>query len=610
MPDKLAPTLEEKEKKIHPSMGSKILPLSGRCNNSCLFCGASSDYPHLGLPAIKSEIDLAREKGYESIVLTGGEPTIHPDIISVVSYARTKGFREIRIVTNGRMFYYPTFTRDIIKAGLNEVAFSIHGPTPEIHDAHTGSKGSFTQLMGGIKNAAGHKGLVIGADTTITRLNYKYLPDTIRLIISLGIKSDINIIGLWLFSKAFSNRETIMPDYNLVRPHLIKAISLCHQENAQFFLVNVPPEYLEGYETYLPERHASAHDLGHYFDQFKDRQTPLCKGVRCPYCELEGFCERLSAVLNDIKLKKKPELARIDIGESCSNSCSFCLRKRDKKPISLETMHKELSLLRKYGATRLEITGGEPTLNPDLIGLVSLANKEGFSVITIKTDGRKLTKEYAESLKEAGATRLLISIHSSDEKIHDQLTGVKGSFRETLAGIDAAGPIFPIDTNTVITRLNYDSLPKLATLLKGKGIKKANFLLLNPFPLIRRRNELGAGRYYAEPDLAASLGKIAPYLEKSASILKERLIVRDVPNCHFRGSINSSGDFVLESSLLSENFPEQFSNLAISLLRKSKLKKPGCASCLFSSSCDGLYYEHVRLYGFDELRPVSGEKPN
>lgn len=598
-----------RKKKIYTPPNRIILSVSGLCNNKCLFCCASSDRSMRSLAQIKSELDAAREKDCDEVVLTGGEPTIYPDIIEVVSYAKSIGFKSIKTVTNGRMFFYRDFTDEIINAGLNEIIFSIHGPAPEVHDLHTGSPGSFSQLIKGIKNVSSHKNVIISTNTTITKMNYKYLPSTIQLMINLGIRSNVNIIGLWLFNRAIENRNRVMPDYSEVRPYLAEAIQLCVKNNVSFFIVRFPPEYMEGYETYIPVYHLLPHDISPFNIHFRDAPQVDCKGIGCTYCELKAYCPSLAEILGKINQRQKPSVFKINIGASCSNNCSFCTSaSKEKAKSGISEIKNQLRLAKYYGAGKLEFTDGESITPARLIDIVKLAKKGNFDEISIRTSGKGLTPRNVEKLKEAGVSRLVICLHGSKAEIHDGITRIEGSFREARRAILASKGIIPVETNTVITSTNYSDLPSLAAMLNETGVSTANFLLLNPSSLIKQNPGNGPIKYYDDPPLTVSIRKIAPYLEKSSAILGERLKVRDVPKCIFSNSINHPRDFILESYLLSEIFEKQFVNLALKYIKKAKLKRLACKSCIFSEECDGLYYENVRLYGFSELTPILKEQ--
>ena len=113
------------------------------CNDRCVFCldAHTHDGTVRAREEIKQQILDGRRKGAERLILSGGEPTIHPDFVDFVRLGRLAGYRKVQTVTNGRMFAYGEFLRRSLDAGLGEITFSIHGPNAKIHDALVGTRG-------------------------------------------------------------------------------------------------------------------------------------------------------------------------------------------------------------------------------------------------------------------------------------------------------------------------------------------------------------------------------------------------------------------------------------------------------------------------------------
>ncbi len=149
----------------------KWVGITAMCNNKCIFCldGDIKNKFHKSLSQIKQEFDSGLAEGCTRLVLSGGDPTVHPNFIEIIKLGRESGYKKIQIITNGRMFSYPIFLKKAIKAGLNEITFSIHGHNPEIHDSLTSVKGSFEQTVKGIKNALSIRNLIVSADIVLNK---------------------------------------------------------------------------------------------------------------------------------------------------------------------------------------------------------------------------------------------------------------------------------------------------------------------------------------------------------------------------------------------------------------------------------------------------------
>ncbi len=74
----------------------------------------------------------------------------------------------------------------------------------------------------------------------------------------------------------------------------------------------------------------------------------------------------------------------------------------------------------------LIISGGEPTINKNLIKYVELAAKNGFKFIEIQTNARNFAdKRYTKELVSAGANVFFVSIHGHNPSIHELITKKK-----------------------------------------------------------------------------------------------------------------------------------------------------------------------------------------
>ena len=105
--------------------------------------------------------------------------------------------------------------------------------------------------------------------------------------------------------------------------------------------------------------------------------------------------------------------------------------------------------------------------------------------IRIQSNGRRLSDYiYCKDLVEAGVNEFFISIYGHNSKIHDSLTRRKGSFLETIRGLENLMKLkVDVITNTVVTKLNYKFLPrtieKVSALKNIKQIEFWNYLPMN-----------------------------------------------------------------------------------------------------------------------------------
>ncbi len=102
--------------KQHTCVG--IIEITGQCNLECNICFADAPSgDHVPLDQIKSMIDayVSYEAEPELLQLSGGEPTLHPDIIEIVYYAKRLGIQDVAVSTNGLRLLEKDFAEALAK---------------------------------------------------------------------------------------------------------------------------------------------------------------------------------------------------------------------------------------------------------------------------------------------------------------------------------------------------------------------------------------------------------------------------------------------------------------------------------------------------------------
>jgi radical SAM protein with 4Fe4S-binding SPASM domain len=159
----------------------------------------------------------------------------------------------------------------------------------------------------------------------------------------------------------------------------------------------------------------------------------------------------------------------------CNNRCLHCYAggPRETKELTTEEWHTVMDKLFKLGIPHVVFTGGEPTLRDDLQELVAYAQQIGL-VSGLVTNGRRLKDEtYFNSLVKVGLDHVQVTVESHDPKIHDKITGIEGSWEESVQGLKnaIASPIYTV-SNTTLNRYNVEGILKTMDFLKALGLKQ------------------------------------------------------------------------------------------------------------------------------------------
>jgi len=112
-----------------------ILEVTNICNLRCPNCTNKDMQRKRGfmeLETYKKTIDECVTLGVDNVCITGGEPTLHPQLIDQVTYAKTRGIKSLTIITNAQLLT-PLISEKLIKDGLDALDVSIDAATPKIY---------------------------------------------------------------------------------------------------------------------------------------------------------------------------------------------------------------------------------------------------------------------------------------------------------------------------------------------------------------------------------------------------------------------------------------------------------------------------------------------
>ena len=296
------------------------------------------------------------------------------------------------------------------------------------------------------------------------------------------------------------------------------------------------------------------------------------------------------------------EMKRIDIKISfgCNNMCLFCVQgKKREKYLQKEPVLLRRELERGFaeGGRELVLTGGEPTLHRDFLGVIRDAKKTGYRNIQIQSNGRMFRyPDFCRAAADAGATEASPALHGSRAEIHDFLTGVPGAFRDTVKGIanlKKAG--FRVLTNTVITKPNTQDLPSIARLLAALGADQLQFAFVHI---------LGSAAANAKW-LIPKKTVIEPYVKRGLDIGAAaglRVMTEAIPYCFMRGYEKFVAERIIPATKIfdAETVIEDFGRYRRS---EGKLKAGKCRGCVFFKKCEGPWREYPELFGWGEFIP-------
>jgi MoaA/NifB/PqqE/SkfB family radical SAM enzyme len=300
-------------------------------------------------------------------------------------------------------------------------------------------------------------------------------------------------------------------------------------------------------------------------------------------------------------------LFELMIWYACNANCVFCsnnpeLRKVDPRTIryrTAEVMH-EIAVARKDGYRILGLSGGEPTIYPDILKVLAFAKKLGFEVIRIQTNAIRLSNyDFCQKIIEAGANFIKFSIHGHKAALHDKLTMVPGSYDMVMAALDNLAELeVATEINFVVNRENFRFIPQFIVSMFNKSVSK--FVII--FPTYEGRMKTDYEKW------GVKLSDAAPYIKEAIKIVEilglDKVIIMNVPACFLRGyEAFASGRTVLGIKV---STPNGVSDSSAGDFDAGYVKAPVCSQCTYSDRCNGVYATYADVYGVSELEPIIG----
>ena len=238
---------------------------------------------------------------------------------------------------------------------------------------------------------------------------------------------------------------------------------------------------------------------------------------------------------------RRIEYVRLSVTDRCDLRCTYCMPEDFKgfeEPehwLDFDETERLIGTFARLGVKRVRLTGGEPLLRRNLTELIArLAALPGVEDLSLSTNGTQLAK-HAQALKEAGVSRLNVSLDSLQRERVEKING-RDVFERIMAGLNAArdAGFDKIKLNMVaLAGVNDDEIDAMVefamsgnyilrfieTMPMGDTGRASSFLDLQPvkarlaekFGLVETALPGGGpARYLGTPDGGFNIGFITP----------------------------------------------------------------------------------------------------
>lgn len=551
------------------------------CNDRCVFCldADTHDGRIRGRAEVKAQILDGRRKGAERLILSGGEPTIHPDFVDFVRLGHAAGYRKVQTVTNGRMFAYREFLTRAIDAGLGEITFSIHGPDAKIHDALVGVKGAFDEEIAGLRHALDDGRVIVNIDVCVNRANVKHLPEMLRRFTAMGVR-EFDLLQVIPFGRAYrEGKDTLFYDLEQARPYLLEAFAFARQPDMHVWLNRFPVEHLEGFEELIQDPYKLGDEVRGRKEEYArwlDEGVPLsCREPdRCRHCYVRRLCDHLDGV-RDATVRNLFDVVRIDTGWEARLPETF-----GGDPASAEKV-REARRLPVFGAapvvqrpmdlpTRVAESGARTAwiVAPDVAAARSALD-------TLPTIGR-----VAFELEALGGLAEALVDGRLDGRVLAQLRTRGVAATEAALAIPAVGEVLAtLDRSVAEWLAQKDSWP-------------ARLALVQP------SHELASEALEHDVDLPAF---VAAMRSRFADF--DAVPIEGAPACLI-GRPPRRAPPTLDTAMLAPGGGLEIFRYARRFVQgHDRVKSLRCRGCAHVDDCDGVHVNWVRAHGFAPLQP-------
>src|SRR5262245_9265866 len=164
-----------------------------------------------------------------------------------------------------------------------------------------------------------------------------------------------------------------------------------------------------------------------------------------------------------------PFLVIWEVTRACALACVHCRADavpcRDPRELTTEEGCRLIDQVRAFGARPplLVLTGGDPMRRPDLTQLVRYASNGGMTVAMTPSGTAAATRDRLSALKDAGLSRLAISLDGPAPETHDAFRRVRGSYAWTMRIVESAVQLdLPLQINSTVSRLTLPYIDAIA----------------------------------------------------------------------------------------------------------------------------------------------------
>ncbi len=293
--------------------------------------------------------------------------------------------------------------------------------------------------------------------------------------------------------------------------------------------------------------------------------------------------------------------SHIMLGYKCNHHCLHCvvqvkreLKSKEKDDtLSHEEAIATIEQAFEHKATKIVISGGEPTLRSDIIELVQICLKKG-AIVQIQTNGSQtdvIKNICIENRDYSNMLEFMIPMHSVNENIFDMICGCKGGYENLECTLKYLKSIQANIVGKIVLTKYTDNLQSICEMYRKYGAKK--IIIAYPHCVSFSTDKI------AEIDLERI--EVQNKINEILNIDKpNEICMQGFPRCFIGTNVFTIQEEDREyiNTLVLEHQYKSSVPLPWHKYRKlDKRKFKHCSSCEYDKICEGIWKEYLKIYG-------------
>lgn len=630
---------------------TRNVQLNRACNQSCGFCayrGAEVEPPRLRAARAIQAVRTAAQQGTRTLVLTGAEPLLEWYLPDLIRLARDLGIPEVVLETNATLLSAhggperragapaPDFevllrgARLLAEAGLTRAVVAFNAVEAAVSDAITRDPGGHARTAQGIR-------AFLAAGVPV-ELAVALLPQNRGALAAIAAEARA------LFPASAAGVEAIVSRVIPAGPRHPRPIAV--REAAAELSAGaraaarsgIPLRAAPGGE--LPpcvfDEPAAARPVLRLGEVIVERDAANYDRIQaCTSCSARGVCpgahrtmaaavaavarpltgsalapgvtpvpEERARILLEYKSRffleapdgtvRERRIVRVNF--HCNQACDFCFVSRELPQVEHELVVKEIREAAERGAV-LDLSGGEPTLNPRLPEYIALARELGVPELELQTNAVKMADpQYARALRDAGLRQAFVSLHGTSAAVSDRVTAAPGTFEKTIAGVKNLREVgVAVRLNFVLCGYNVEELAGFPDFVDREIRQKSPGTMPGVnFSFVAASTD----------NVPRDAGLIPRFTDVAWALAAahERAVALGIQMTGFDSKCGVPACY-MPRALREEHFARNIP--AEEMARVTGFtKSEACARCDLDRRCYGIRSSYAEMYGTDELSPI------